>query len=179
MTAPRKRRNPVDQITLEERALTLRARGKTYAEIADECGWKTRSAAMRAIDRALERSRDPGEAGRVRDIQALRMNKITAGHWDAAITGDPKAADIVMKAHDRIVDLYGATHAHGIAERQQALQETQATIVLGLITGALAAASVTTEQREAAMTFVKGELTRLDQTEQHEPIEDAEIVEEE
>ncbi|MEC3853459.1 hypothetical protein [Paenarthrobacter ureafaciens] len=72
----------------EARAVQLKTAGKTYDEIATEVGYTNRSAARKAVVRALER-RPAESVEEMRTVEGLRLDMLTASVWK--IINDPEA----------------------------------------------------------------------------------------
>ena len=88
------------------RALELRMRGLTYAEIAREVGYASGSGAHKAVRAALE-AEALMTASEVRDLLVLRLETLLQGIWDAACRGDLQAIDRVLRILDREAKLLG------------------------------------------------------------------------
>jgi hypothetical protein len=88
-------RNP-SVMEREARAVELKTAGKTYDEIAAEIGYTNRSAARKAVVRALER-RPVESVGEMRSIEGSRLDLLTAAV--SKIIFDPEAShDEQLKA---------------------------------------------------------------------------------
>ncbi len=88
------------------RALELRMRGLTYAEIAREVGYASGSGAHKAVRAALE-AEALMTASEVRDLLVLRLETLLQGIWDAACRGEFQAIDRVLRILDREAKLLG------------------------------------------------------------------------
>lgn len=64
----------------EQQAVALRARGTTYADIALALGWADKSAAAKAVQRALDRANE-GEVGILRQLELARLAELEAEAW--------------------------------------------------------------------------------------------------
>ncbi len=89
----------IKQSERELQALQLRKAGHTFAYIAKQTGYRHRSAARKAVKRALEqRLNETAETGAAfLTLQAQRLRELLAAHWDRAVEGDPKATLTVLK----------------------------------------------------------------------------------
>jgi hypothetical protein len=90
------------------RALELRQDGIGYAAIATRLGYRTPSAAWKAVRAGLrETLREPAEA--VRRIELDRLDQITSVLWPAATAEPPnfKALDRLLKVMQRRAALLG------------------------------------------------------------------------
>lgn len=87
-------------------ALELRMAGYTYDAIAEQLGYRNRSGAYLAVDRALKATlREP--ADHVRELEQDRLDRLQRGVWDDAIKGDSFKVDRVLKIMERRADLLG------------------------------------------------------------------------
>lgn len=78
------------------RALELRTQGLPYEEIAELCGWKSKSAAHKAVTRALaELAQEPAEE--LRALELRRLDEMLAGLIWRARLGENTAVDRVLK----------------------------------------------------------------------------------
>ena len=88
------------------RALELRMRGLTYADIASQVGYASPSGAHKAVRAALE-AEALMAASEVRDLLVMRLETLLQGIWDAACRGDLQAIDRVLRVLDREAKLLG------------------------------------------------------------------------
>lgn len=90
-------------------AVMMRLAGADYELIARQLGYASRGAACTDIQRALEVSLEEQarDAEVLRQQELLRLDRIQAGVWPAAIAGDTKSADIALKIIDRRCRLLG------------------------------------------------------------------------
>jgi hypothetical protein len=88
-------------------AIALRLAGLDFQTIADRLGYASRAAAAVDINRALESSlaEQHRDAEVWRHELVLGLQRIKAAMWAAAVAGDPKAADVVVKVYDRLTKL--------------------------------------------------------------------------
>ena len=88
------------------RALELRRSGATYEEIAQACGYRSRSEAFQSIQRALSRViEEPAQA--LREIEGQRLDAMQQAIWDKAMTGDLPAIDRMLRLMERRAKLFG------------------------------------------------------------------------
>lgn len=91
------------------KAVAMRLAGADYETIAQKLGYYNRGAAYNDINRALEANvaeqRRSAEILRQEELQ--RLDRLQAGAWMAAASGDPKAIDVVLKIIDRRCKLLG------------------------------------------------------------------------
>lgn len=87
-------------------ALALRTSGSSYEEIATQLGWKSRSAAVKAVRRALDRSLQP-VADEYRALQMQRLDAMRRGIWPKVERGDARAVEVAVKIEEREAKLLG------------------------------------------------------------------------
>lgn len=92
-----------------KKAITLRLAGMDWQSIADQLGYSTRGAACTDVARALEvnLAEQTQAADTLREVESLRLDRLQAAAWPAAVKGDLKAIDTVLKVIDRRVKLQG------------------------------------------------------------------------
>ena len=92
-----------------KKAITLRLAGMDWQSIADQLGYSTRGAACTDVARALEANlaEQTQAADTLREVESLRLDRLQAAAWPAAVKGDLKAIDTVLKVIDRRVKLQG------------------------------------------------------------------------
>lgn len=114
--ATRKKRTPGNgQVTSKEtaiaklkaaKAVELRMEGKTFDEIAQECGYKNRQSAFDAVKRALlSIVREPAKELLTLDLE--RLDKMWGIHFLNAQAGDVQALSACMKIMERRAKLLG------------------------------------------------------------------------
>lgn len=105
---PRKRKHPklVEARLRAQEACQYRTMGYTYAQIAEFCGYNSPQAAEKAVKSVLDQvTRERGD-----DLLRLiheRLEMLTQGAMNAAMSGDNFAAETVLKVIDRYDRLYG------------------------------------------------------------------------
>jgi hypothetical protein len=93
-------------LEIEAQVVDLRKSGMTWEGIANLTGYANASGAYRAYQRAAERMVRPNLEEH-RDIELERLDRIQAGLWDKAITGDTRAVDSLLRVFDRRARLLG------------------------------------------------------------------------
>lgn len=90
-------------------AVQLRLAGMDFERIAAQLGYASRGAAYTDITRALEGSLAELKHGAdvLRHEELLRLNRLQAGLWSAAVGGDTRSAETVLKIIDRRCRLLG------------------------------------------------------------------------
>lgn len=87
-------------------ALELRMAGYTYDAIAEQLGYRNRSGAYLAVDRALKATlREP--ADHVRELEQDRLDRLQRGVWDEAVAGNEFKIDRVLKIMQRRAEMLG------------------------------------------------------------------------
>lgn len=87
-------------------ALDLRLAGMTYEQIADECGWKAKSSAKRAVDREI--ALVPREsAAQLKTMQLEILNQAKLSIFTSVRVGDVFSIDRLMKILDHEARLEG------------------------------------------------------------------------
>lgn len=102
-------------LTAERRAkaLQLRLAGVQYQTIADTLGYADRAAACKDITRALDmHTREAQQsADTLRTAEVMRLDTLQESLWSAALDGDVKSVDVVLKVIDRRIKLLGLDQA--------------------------------------------------------------------
>lgn len=80
-------------------AIKLRIAGVDYDTIATTLGYASRGAAHTDIDRALQANKAEEDAAKeiLREIEALRLDRLQAAVWNDAVKGDPQAIGSALK----------------------------------------------------------------------------------
>jgi hypothetical protein len=100
MSEPRTSENRLAAHDRKLRALELRKHAMTYPEIARELGYAGPSGAYQAVIGALrETLREPAE--QVRTLELERLDAMLEAVWPAAVAGDLKTIDAVLRLMDR------------------------------------------------------------------------------
>lgn len=90
----------------ERRAVELALAGHTYNEIAEQCGYASRSGAWDAVHRLLGREA-AASADQLRNQDGARIERLILTHWQDAIAGDVKATDVILRLLARKARLFG------------------------------------------------------------------------
>jgi len=91
----------------EAEALELRLAGGTYEQIAQAIGYETRSAAYRAVVRALRSLSKVQDVEHLRELESERLDRLFLGVWAKAVKGDDHKIDRVIKIMVRRAKLLG------------------------------------------------------------------------
>lgn len=97
-----------DSATLEREreALNLRRARLPYDEIAARLGYKNESGARHAVSRALGRV-SQGSADEYRREEADMLDRLHRAWWVPALSGDEKAARVILSISERRAKLLG------------------------------------------------------------------------
>lgn len=90
----------------EREALNLRRARLPFDQIAEQLGYKTESGARAAVKRALGRV-SQGSVEEYRREEADMLNRLHRAYWVGALSGDEKAARIVLSICERRAKLLG------------------------------------------------------------------------
>jgi len=94
----------------EARVVELRLMGRTYEEIAKECGYRSASGAWQACQRArVEIIIEPLEE--LRHLELMRLDDALLSISDRAFSGDLPAINMMLKIMDRRAKLLGLDKA--------------------------------------------------------------------
>lgn len=99
------RRQPAGRVKAQE-CLGLRLEGKSWQQIADATGYRDRSGPQRAVERLLD-TVEHHEAAKHRNVESARLDALQARFWTAALGGDLKAAEFVLKVSGQRAKLLG------------------------------------------------------------------------
>lgn len=113
-------------------AIQLRMAGVDLETIARTVpGYRSKAAVSQDIKRAMDAAiiDQDHSVAQLRALELDRLDRLQRGHWQSAISGDVKAADIVLKVHDRRVALLNLTVAQD--------EETEGQSVIGKIMAGL------------------------------------------
>lgn len=134
------------QLEREKRALELRRDGYSFDDIAHELSLADRSQAFMYFRHALARPVYE-DAHEVRQVEAIRLDRLQLAVWDAAIAGDLAAVASVLKISERRARLLGLDHSDGIAERQLALEEGKIRLIAAALDKVFDSLELDGEQR--------------------------------
>jgi hypothetical protein len=91
------------------KAIAMVLAGVDYDTIAERLGYASRGAAHTDVDRALSANLTSlkDKAQQLREVQAMRYQRLLAAVWPKALKGDLKAVETAARLVDRIVKLWG------------------------------------------------------------------------
>ena len=78
------------------KAVQLKTAGLTYEEVARELGYTSKGTAFNVVAKAL-REQTAEAVTNLRDLENTRLDALQAALWDAAMTGDAKAANSILQ----------------------------------------------------------------------------------
>ncbi|MBF6082892.1 hypothetical protein IU485_16125 [Nocardia cyriacigeorgica] len=132
--------------TRQQRALELRLAGRNYDDIAAELDYASRASAWKAVQACLDRT----EAETVADyryVQDCRYTNLFRAWWPAALSGDDKAAAVVLRTLEALSKLHGLnrdTNTDNAASMSPAEFQQRLAEYVELATTAPASAALTT-----------------------------------
>lgn len=90
-------------------ALQMRLAGASWDMIADRLEYAGKAAACKDVTRALAAARAEvtESAEQLRQMEVLRLDRLQAGLWTAACSGDTRAVDTALRVIDRRIKLMG------------------------------------------------------------------------
>jgi hypothetical protein len=95
-----------DLAAKERKALDLRIAGATFDQIAEKLEYADKSAAYRAVTRALVSTVKPA-ADELRELEVARLDRLLLAVWPDALGGDPRAVANVLKIIDQRAKFLG------------------------------------------------------------------------
>jgi len=110
MPTPKAKRAEVAE--RRQKAIALRLAGMDWQTIAGRLGYADRGSACKDVARALEANlaEQSQAADTLREVESLRLDRLQAAAWPAAVKGDLKAIETVLKVIDRRARLHGLDH---------------------------------------------------------------------
>ncbi len=110
-TAPRKKQPSAKTVEKWAQALNLRKGGASYDDIARQLGYSDGASAYNAVQSALGLAiAEPAEE--VRKLELERLDRLQVAQWRAAMNGDVRAAQTVLKIMERRARLTGIDETH-------------------------------------------------------------------
>jgi len=94
------------------RAVELKTAGYTYAQVANELGYTSRGTAYNVVAKALRDQTATAVSG-LRDLENTRLDALQLTLWDAAITGNVKAVNSIVRIVQARVRLNGLAACSG------------------------------------------------------------------
>ena len=88
------------------RAVELKSAGFTYEQVANQLGYTSRGTAFNVVAKAL-REQTAEAVTNLRDLENARLDALQAALWDAAMTGDVRAATTIVQIVQARVHLNG------------------------------------------------------------------------
>lgn len=126
---------------LERDVLALRLAGRSFEQISDDLGFKSRASAWKVYEAVVKRTVQ-APADELRALSEARLETLRFTHWQRALGGDVPASVMVLRIERQLADLRGLNapkeidlrlEAREIAERygldpDEVLAEAQAWI---------------------------------------------------
>ena len=135
--------------------------GKPRQEIADDLGYADDSAITKAFERITRRITAQG-LDEVRSQEVDRIDALMQTLWPKARKGDDKAIASVIRLMDRRARYLGLDFQDGIAERQIALAESQAGLLVTIIQAVLGDLNLSEEQQALVGPVTRKHLEAID-----------------
>jgi hypothetical protein len=112
------------------KAVAMKIAGLDFETIAKRLGYASRGAACTDIDRALAANiaEQNQQAAELRELEILRLDRLQAAAWTAAVGGDLRAIETVLKVIDRRARLNGLDGS--VKVDMQVTETTQADLAL-------------------------------------------------
>jgi hypothetical protein len=81
------------------KAIAMKISGANWQDIADALGYADRAAAHKDVTRALAANRkaEAEQVEELRHLTVMRYDRLQEAWWPAAVSGDVKAAEVVLK----------------------------------------------------------------------------------
>lgn len=116
------------------KAIAMRLAGADWDVITERLGYKDRNTACKDIRRALaaHRKEEAAQVEELRQVEALRLDRLQAAHWPKALKGDKPSSEIVLKCIAQRARLQGAEAPARVSVEAQQL----GTEILALLTQA-------------------------------------------
>jgi hypothetical protein len=91
------------------KAVALRLAGLDWATVAQQSGYRSPGAACTAVSEALKAAREKqaASAEELRQLTAMRYERLLTAAWGKAVKGDVKAIETAARIVDRMVKLEG------------------------------------------------------------------------
>lgn len=156
--------NRQDARARAERAHQLRAIGRTWAEISEALGYKSRGAAQLAVQRLLERTApEAPEALRRQEAEELRIRRAVLHErfHDARKRGDDDVLASLNRELDRVSTRWSRLHGLDAPERQQVdvnVNQSPAEIIDRMRTELLAVAAQRQPQHALSSGIIDAEV---------------------
>lgn len=89
--------------------IQLRLAGLDYQTIAERLRYSSRQAAAKDVERALQRAvlAQHTSVEELRELELMRLDKLQAAMWKAAMEGDPRAVEVSLKISSQRCKLLG------------------------------------------------------------------------
>lgn len=120
-------------------AIQLRLAGAEWQQIADTLGYADRAAANKDVTRALETAarEQRASADVLRETELQRLDRMQRGLWAAAISGDVRAVEAVLRVMDRRMKLLGLDVPPDIEEQLRRETANRAGVQMRALFGAV------------------------------------------
>lgn len=160
--------DPAERVRIAERrekAIQLRIAGSTYEKIAELLHYEGgRAQVYNDIQRARAQQNKQVDAAldELRELEAERYDRLQAAHWSAALQGDEKSANVVLRVFERRAKLFGLDAPKDLNIRLEQRQDVEAALVTEAVLAAFDAAGLPPELRLAALEAAQRRLSEVD-----------------
>lgn len=139
------------------RAVALKVRGATWADVAEKCGYSSRQTAQKDVARALEQHLGEVDRGvaEMRRLLLARLERVTWAMWPDAMAGDAAAARTLLRAISETAKLYGL---HDPKRLEQTVSNDLDAEIEALLTTLLEAERTRLETARAELETARAEL---------------------
>lgn len=93
-----------------EAAYRMVRAGKSLSDVAQHLGYGSGEAVHHAITHRVATDgafMAPGRRQSILEMELVRLEELREHHYEAAMTGDLRSAEILLKIHDRVVKVVG------------------------------------------------------------------------
>lgn len=159
--------DPAERVRIAERrqkAIELRNAGVTYERIATQLGYAGRAQVYTDIQRARKQVNKQISEGLdvLREQELDRYDRLQAAHWSAALQGDEKAANTVLRVFERRAKLLGLDAPKDLHIQLERRNEMEASLVTEAVLAAFDAAGIPPELRMIALEAASQRLAQVD-----------------
>ncbi len=152
-------------------AIQLRLAGAEWQQIADTLGYSDKAAANKDVTRALEIAAKEQRASAevLRETELQRLDRMQRGLWTAAIGGDVRSVEAVLRVMDRRMKLLGLDVPPDIEDRMRREMAARVGVQMSVVFGqVLDALGLSEEQRAAVPTLIDGAVQSMAAREQRQ-----------
>jgi hypothetical protein len=110
-----------EQYSIAREAFRLRREGKSLWEIAEELEISENEAkrGLAYVQKAAAELLSQGNKAELLSLEVMRLDQLQQAYWAAALSGDVRAADVVLKVLDKRTKLLGLDESVTVDARSQ------------------------------------------------------------